>query len=315
MRHGAVDRTVGFPLTLTAGSTIVPTGGTTEIRAFVAEEGGIAVQNGTIVYFATNLGRMEPAESQTRNGYAVATFVAGESAGVATVIASSGGTGVGTRRHRQARVTGRLRLRRPPEAIPFRSPSGQPLRRAVVLNASATSVPSGGGTVTLIASVVDINGNRLRNTPINFSTTAGTLSATVATTDASGEARVELNTNRNATVTARAGSKSATLEITVSTPATLLLGANPSSLPADRRNSHTHRIGTGRHGNRLATCPSASRQVRATLSASLATTDVNGEARVGAENCRTATVTATRRQYNRTTTVNVAAALHHAGKQ
>ena len=231
----------GSTLTVSAASTIVPTGGTTEITAFVAEEGGIAVQNGTTVRFTTNLGRMEPAEAQTRNGYAVATFVAGESAGVATVNAASGGIGAGTTATPPPPSTGNGTLR-PPTTTGSSSVQitiGAAASEAVVLNASATSVPSGGGTVTLIASVMDISGNRLRNTPINFSTTGGSLSATVATTDASGEARVELNTNRNATVTARAGSKSATLEITVSTPATMLLGANPSSLPPRAEQSHS----------------------------------------------------------------------------
>src|SRR4030095_3264938 len=86
----------GSTITISAASTFVPTGGTTEVTAFVYEEGGIPVQNGTSVRFTTSLGRMEPVEAQTRNGYAVSTFVAGDIAGLADVFASSGGIGAGT---------------------------------------------------------------------------------------------------------------------------------------------------------------------------------------------------------------------------
>src|SRR5262245_36730076 len=86
----------GSSLTISAASSFVATGGTTEVTAFVMEEGGLPVQNGTSVRFTTNLGRMEPAEAQTRNGYAISTFVAGEIAGLADVSASSGGIGAGS---------------------------------------------------------------------------------------------------------------------------------------------------------------------------------------------------------------------------
>ena len=83
----------GSALTISAGSTFVPTGGTTEIRAYVLEASGTAVQNGTTVHFSTNLGRVDPIDALTTNGYAVATFMAGDSSGVADVTATSGGTG------------------------------------------------------------------------------------------------------------------------------------------------------------------------------------------------------------------------------
>src|SRR4029453_6280714 len=80
----------GSALTISAASTVVQAGGTTEVTAFVYESSGTPVHNGTTVRFTTNLGRMEPAEAQTRNGYAVATFIAGETSGVADVMATSG---------------------------------------------------------------------------------------------------------------------------------------------------------------------------------------------------------------------------------
>src|SRR3970040_70169 len=79
--------------TLTAGGIGLPTGRTTQVTAFVSESSGTPVQNGTMVRFTTNLGQVDPVEVQTSNGYAVASFMAGDSAGVAEVRATSGGIG------------------------------------------------------------------------------------------------------------------------------------------------------------------------------------------------------------------------------
>jgi adhesin/invasin len=187
-------------ITISAGSQIVPLGGTTEVTAFVAEEGGIAVHNGTSVRFTTNLGRVEPAEVQTTNGIAVTTFVAGDFSGVAQVRASSGAAsgGEGEQATNMVEIT-----------------VGGAAASVVVLNASPSSVPPIGGTVTVIASVLDANGNRLRNVPVTFSADRGTLSATVANTDSNGEARVQLTTNQETVVTARAGAAEAAATFTV----------------------------------------------------------------------------------------------------
>jgi PKD repeat protein len=69
--------------------------------------------------------------------------------------------------------------------------------------------------------------------PVSFSTTAGTLSSTVATTDASGNATVQLTTNREATVTAAVGSKSGTATVTIAAQATVTLTATagPAGTP------------------------------------------------------------------------------------
>src|SRR5678815_4529333 len=218
----------GSAVTISVANNIVPLGGATEVTAFVSEQGGTAVQNGTTVRFTTNLGRMEPIDAQTKNGYAVTTFVAGDVSGVADVTASSGSIGAGTP------STGGGTGGTTPTAAGSNSVKitvGAAASETVVLNASPTQVPVGGGTVTLIASVLDINGNRLRNIPVNFSSDAGTLSAPVAHTAANGEARVELTTNREANVTARAAAKSATLKIIIQAPATVALSANPSTVP------------------------------------------------------------------------------------
>ena len=66
-------------ITLSANSLVVPAGGSTGLTAFVTESSGTPVQNGTTVRFTATLGSVTPAETQTTNGIAVATFQAGMS--------------------------------------------------------------------------------------------------------------------------------------------------------------------------------------------------------------------------------------------
>jgi adhesin/invasin len=294
----------GSSVTISTASSVVSIGGTTEVTAFVSEEGGTAVQNGTTVRFTTNLGRMEPIETQTKNGYATSTFVAGDVSGVADVTATSGAVGGGG----TSGGTGNGTATTPTGSNAVKITVGTAASETVVLNASRSTVPQGGGTVTLIASVLDINGNRLRNAPINFSTTAGTLSATVATTDANGEARVDLTTNREATVTARAGSKSATLNITVDTPTTILVGATPSSVPIGGGTVTVTALVLGAGGNKLSNVSINFSTTAGNLSPTFSTTDENGEARVELTTTTTATVTARAGNVSGSTTVPVSGA-------
>jgi hypothetical protein len=188
----------GASVTLNSAALVLPIGGSTEVSAFVAESGGTPVQNGTVVRFATNLGRLDPVEAQTTNGRAVTTFFAGDVSGVAQVRATSGGVvstpigggGTGT--------TG---------SSPIEISIGAAAVDAVVLRANQTMVPFNGGTVDFTATVTGVGGRALAGVPVTFLSTEGQLSATNGVTDAAGEARTTLTTNRNATVTARAGTK------------------------------------------------------------------------------------------------------------
>lgn len=202
-------------VTLSTASANVPLGGSTELTAFVAESGGTPVQNGTTVRFSTNLGRVNPVEAQTRNGYAVATFDAGSVSGVAQVRATSGAAGGGE-------SNGSSLGSNVVEIAVGGASAG-----TVVVTAAPSSVPAAGGTVTIIAIVLDDSGNRLPNVPVTFGTDGGTLSSTLGTTDASGEARVQLTTNRQTIVTAHAGGQSGTVTVTVNT--NIQITASPSA--------------------------------------------------------------------------------------
>ena len=193
-------------ITVSAATLVLPVGGSTEIQAFVLEQSKTAVHNGTAVRFTTTLGTLNPVEAQTRNGMATTTFTSNAS-GVAMVNAISGGATAGA-------------------AIEIRVGTAAVAPGSVTVRASASTVPPTGGTVTITASALDTTGNRMVGIPISFSTTAGTLSAGSATTDESGEARVQLTTNAQATVTARVGAESGTVSVTVATATSLTLATS-----------------------------------------------------------------------------------------
>ena len=67
--------------------------------------------------------------------------------------------------------------------------------------------------------MLDVNGNPLVSTPVSFSTSAGTLNTTLATTDQGGNAQVVLTTFQTATVTASVGATAVTPPATTPPPA------------------------------------------------------------------------------------------------
>jgi hypothetical protein len=198
----------GSTVTLTTASAVVPTGGTTQVTAFVYESSGTPVQNGTTVRFSTNLGRVDPVETQTRNGYAAATFSAGDVSGIADVRAWSGATGGAGGEGENASATNVVQISVGAAAV-----------ETVLVGANPGSVPATGGTVELLATVVGANGRELSNVFVNFTSTEGQLGSARVPTDANGQARTTLTTNLTSQVTAAAGSKSAQVTVTRRDPA------------------------------------------------------------------------------------------------
>lgn len=177
-------------ITISASTRALPTGGTTEVTAFVVEQAGTPVQNGTTVRFTSSLGRIDPVEAQTRNGVAITTFHAMSTSGVARITASSGAATGGDDDTNVLEIT-----------------IGAAAVNTVTLRANPGSVGPGGGSVELIATVVAENGRTLEGIGVTFNTDQGTLSATPVTTNTSGEARTTLTTTQKATVSATAGTK------------------------------------------------------------------------------------------------------------
>jgi adhesin/invasin len=209
-------------ITLSSNSLVVPVGGTTGLTAFVTESSGTAVQNGTTVRFTATLGSVTPAETQTTNGIAVATFQAGTSSGIAEIHAVSGGATGATGTTTTTTATNIVRIS-----------IGSAAANKVTVRANPASVSASGGAAEIVALVTggaaSTDTSPLAGISVAFSTTAGTLSATSATTDANGAARVVLTTNRKATVTGSVGANSGTVDVTLSPTASVTLATSPAS--------------------------------------------------------------------------------------
>lgn len=179
-------------ITLAANATVLPVNGTTDVTAIVIESAGTAVQNGTLVTFTSTLGTLHPFEARTNNGRVTVRFVAGSQSGAATINASSGGA------------------KTVEDAEPLTIRIGAAAAGRVSVIATPNALPAGGGTAQIVAHVFDINGNSMAGVQVAFSldaeaTGSGTLTASVATTDANGEARTTLNTVVDTIVTATVG--------------------------------------------------------------------------------------------------------------
>ena len=194
----------GSTVTVRSAETVLPTGGSTEVTAFVSEEAGTPVQNGTTVRFSTNLGRLEPSETQTRNGYAVTKFLAGDIAGEAVVRAASGSTNIGG--NDDAPNAAKIKV-------------GSAAVETLTVRAVPQFVPFDGGTVQVIATVLGPANRALPGIPVNFGAAEGMLSESLVPSDGNGEARTLLTLRpvqgvSSVVVTAAAGTKTATVTVT-----------------------------------------------------------------------------------------------------
>ena len=232
-------------ITLNAATRIVPLGGQSELTATVLENSGSPVPNGTTVRFTTSLGRVEPAEAQTRNGIATAMFVAGMESGTAQVRAisglASGGTSTGTGTGGTGGTGGTATPSTAANVVDITV--GAAAARSVTLSANPSTVRPSGSTADITALVRDTNGNALPNVPVIFSTTRGIISPTVANTDAAGAAKATLSASETATVTASVtgatgggtgatggtSGVSATIEVRASTVASFTLAVEPTN--------------------------------------------------------------------------------------
>jgi len=217
----------GSAVTLSANSSTVPTNGTVGLTAFVVESSGTPVQNGTSVSFTTSLGTITPAEAQTTNGVAVATFNAGANSGVATIRAVSGGAGGGSGSTTTNGGTGTTTTSTATNVVTITV--GVAAVKTIAVNASPTSVGPNGGSVSVTASVLDPNGGSLTGIPVTFSADHGGVHPGVAITDASGQATTTLTTSVETKVTASAGTANATATVTLRPGPAVTIKCTPAS--------------------------------------------------------------------------------------
>ena len=194
-------------ITLFATATSIAPNGSTDIVATIIEDGGTPVQNGTVVSFTTTLGRVEPGEARTQNGKVTVRLTGDGRSGVAQVTAFSGGA-----------ASEKLEL-----------PIGSAAAETITVRAEPARLGPSGGSAQIVALVRDVAGNPLSGAGVAFSATAGQLSSGVVATDANGEARTTLTSNRETTVTAAVGAQSA--QVTVGVDSALGLGVTVSPDP------------------------------------------------------------------------------------
>jgi hypothetical protein len=152
----------GSSMTLIANPPfIVANGGVSVITALLVEPAGTLVPDGTVVFFFTNLGRVDP-EGQTRDGVARVNLVADARSGTATVTAFSGGTAPAP--------TGGGSGGGGSKTVDVVIGSANPARVLV----SAPSSVRAGSSVTIVANVFDSRGNPVANVPVVFAISGGT---------------------------------------------------------------------------------------------------------------------------------------------
>jgi hypothetical protein len=208
----------GSTISLSANATTVPAGGTVGLTAFVSESSGTPVQNGTSVRFTTTLGTVTPADAQTTNGLAVATFQAGNGSGVAEIHAISGAAGGTTGTGATATTANVVKITVGVAAV-----------KTVTVTSTPTSVGPNGGAVTVAATVVDPNGASLPGIPVTFSADHGSVNPGTATTDSSGTATTTLSTGVETKVTATAGTVSGTATVTLRSGPGVTLDCAPAT--------------------------------------------------------------------------------------
>jgi parallel beta-helix repeat protein len=217
-------------ITLTAVPTTAVVGSNVLLTATVTISNGTPVADGTVVSFTTSLGNLVPATATTVGGVATATLSSTVS-GVATVTATVGSLST---------------------TIPVTFIPGAPFTLTLTAVPDALSVDA---SSTLTATATDQYGNPVADgTTISFTTSLGMLSSGTANTSG-GDAVVTLTsmTPGVATVTATAGSLSATALVTFTpgAPFTVTLVAVPDTVLVGNASALTATV-TDQYGNPVA---------------------------------------------------------------
>ena len=203
----------GATISLSVQPGAIDKDGTATLTVVGTRASGAPLPDETVIRFIVegNFGSVSPNPVETKDGIATATFSAGGRSGTAIITASSGEASDDVEI-----VVGEARVNR------------------IILTASPSSLPFGGGEVTLKAFVFDEDGNALSRIDVVFETDSGTLSSGGAPveTDSSGLAEDTLAAESSAEVTAsisgRDISDSLTISVTEGTPPTCGASVSPS---------------------------------------------------------------------------------------
>jgi hypothetical protein len=223
------------PKNLTADGT-----STANVRVFVTDSNGNAVQTSEVISFFVNSGSgsMSPPTATLSQGVATSVYKAGRTPGSVTISASTT-SGIS--------ATETLTL------------INVGVGSISVSSGSAQIIADGRSQTAITARVRDQNGQNVPDgTAVTFSTTAGTLSSNGIAGTSGGLATVTLTSSRNAgraTVTGTSGGFSGTVsvEFVAGSPRQIILSASPESIVADGRSISTIRADvTDSQGNPVA---------------------------------------------------------------
>ena len=174
----------GTTITLTASTNAIPANGTAQLVAYSLEQAGTPPHPGTQVIFTTRPGVVEPGGSAYRCQRARDGRLSGPTDKTVTprltprpggATAAGGGAGDtprGTTGAREQPSTGPVRISVGTAAVGHRVDPGNP-----------TTISANGGSASVTANVVDVNGNTLPGAPVSFATSAGVLSGSLVNTD------------------------------------------------------------------------------------------------------------------------------------
>src|SRR6266702_997314 len=226
----------GVPLTapsnadisLTANPPSIPAnGGVSVITAVVIEAAGTPVPNGTVIFFVTDLGRVD-GEAKTKDGIARVNLVSDSRSGTATVTGFSGGgaapgpsaspTGAPTTTTTTTpRFTGRLSLgmataNADPNSGTVQVKIGSTLPVKLIVTASPARITSPRSAL-ITANVFDGSGNPVANVPVFFSITdVSTAPIPTTTTTTTSTTSTTSSTTTTTTTTLPGGGLEETLE-------------------------------------------------------------------------------------------------------
>ena len=141
---------------------------------------GSPVPDGTEVWLTASRGALDQAKARTRDGKVAVTFMPPAQSGIVKISASSGD------------VQGSV------EFAVASAPVGR-----ITLTGEPASLPSGGGQVDVVATVLSTGGQAVSGAPVSFGTNTGSLTPTTAVvSDGNGQARAKLTANAASVVRA-----------------------------------------------------------------------------------------------------------------
>jgi hypothetical protein len=181
----------GSTLTVVANPTFVPAhGGVSVVSALVIESIGTPVADGTVVQFFTDLGRIDE-QGRTNDGVARVNFVSDSRSGTAKITVSSGAVS-----NSDTTIT-----------------VGSALPERVMVGATPQRITDSRSS-HIVATVLDVSGNPVPNTPVFFSVVGSTermeSGGQAVFTDNDGEARDVLRTQHLRELAAKAVTVTAT---------------------------------------------------------------------------------------------------------